>query len=154
MEAKFEIALKLSVWRMPGAFNEHFDKTMITQRNRLFELLPQYGWEVKNVEDHPRRSTNPDWFIDELWEVESVWSPKGLRIWVTFVVDPQVPKLIDRKKGEGLWAVKAGLQRPTDWGIAGNEVGLTLNAGWEKRLPEFFSQLSELRKQGVEQTLA
>jgi hypothetical protein len=44
---------------MPSAFNDHFDETMITQRNRIFDLLPRYGWEVKNVEDHLRYSTAP-----------------------------------------------------------------------------------------------
>jgi hypothetical protein len=136
---------------MPGAFNDQFDTTMITQRNRIFELLPRYGWEVKNVEDHLRNSTGPDWFIDELGEVESVWSPKGLKVWVTFVVDPQIS--IERSKSECVWAVKAGLKRPTGWGIKDDEAGLTLNRGWENRLPEFFSRLSDLRKGGMEQTL-
>jgi hypothetical protein len=127
---------------------------MITQRNRIFELLPQYGWEVINVEEHLRGSTAQDWFIDELWEVESVWTPKGLKVWITFVVDPMAPSLNERKKGQGVWAVKAGLQKPTSWGTEDDEVTLTLNAGWEKRLPEFFSGLSDLRKRGMEQTLA
>jgi len=109
---------------------------------------------VINVEAHLRNSRGLDWFIDELWEVESVWSPKGLKVWVTFVVDPQAPNLNERKKGQGVWAVKAGLQKPTGWGIENDEVALTLNAGWEKRLSEFFSGLSYLRKQGMEQTLA
>jgi hypothetical protein len=118
---------------------------MITQRNRIFELLPQYGWEVINVEEHPRGSTALDWFIDELWEVESLWAPKGLKMWISFVVDPMAPNLNERKKGQGVWAVKAGLQKPTGWGIEDGEVELTLNAGWEKRLPQFFSELSDLR---------
>jgi hypothetical protein len=127
---------------------------MITQRNKLFDLLPQHGWEVINVEDQLRGSTGPDWFIDELWEVESVWTPNGLKVWITFVVDPMSSKLRERKKSEGVWAVKAGLQKPTGWGIEPDEAYLTLNAGWEKRLPEFFSRLSDLRKQGKEQTLS
>ena len=134
--------------------NESLRQTMVTQRDKLFELLPRYGWEVINVEAHLRNSRGLDWFIDELWEVESVWSPKGLKVWVTFVVDPQAPNLNERKKGQGVWAVKAGLQKPTGWGIENDEVALTLNAGWEKRLSEFFSGLSYLRKQGMEQTLA
>jgi hypothetical protein len=138
---------------MPAAFKDQFDETMITQRNRIFELLPRYGWEVKSVEDHLRLSAS-DWFIDELWEIESVWSPKGLKVWVTFVVDPQTPKLDERKKGAGVWAVIAGLKRPTGWGIEDDEVGLTLKSGWENRLPEFFSRVSELRKRGMEQALA
>ncbi|MCI0525410.1 MAG: hypothetical protein L0Y75_09130 [Acidobacteria bacterium] len=126
---------------------------MITQRNRLFELLPRYGWEVINVEDHLRDSTGPDWFIDEFWEIESVWSPKGLKVWITFEVDPLAPNLHERKKGELVWAVKAGLQIPSGSGIGDDEAGLTLNAGWEKWMPEFFSQLSDLRKKGMEQTI-
>jgi hypothetical protein len=127
---------------------------MITQRNRIFELVPEYGWEVINVEESLRGSTLLDWFIDELWEVESVWTPKRLKVWITFVVDPMAPNLGERKKGQGVWAVKTGLQKPTGWWIEDDEVGLTLNSGWEKRLSEFFNGLSELRKQGLEDTLA
>jgi hypothetical protein len=125
---------------------------MITHRNKLFELLPRYGWEVINVEDHLRRSTGPDWFIDELWEVESVWAPRCLKVWITFLVDPQAP--FERKKSQGVWAVRAGLRQPPDSRIGDAEVYLTLNAGWEKRLPEFFNGLSDLRKQRMEETLA
>jgi hypothetical protein len=128
--------------------------TMIAQRNKLIELLPQYGWQVINVEDHPRGSTAPDWFIDELWEVESVWTPKGFKVWITFLVDPQAPNPIERKKGQSVWAVKAGLRKPPYSRIGDTEIYLPLNAGWEKRLPEFFSRLSDLRKQETEQTLA
>jgi hypothetical protein len=126
--------------------------TMITQRSRILELLPRYGWEVTTVEDHLRGSTAVDWFIDELWEVESIWSPNGLKVWISFVVDPMAP--FPRKKGQGVWAVKAGLRKPTGRGIADDEVGLILNAGWENRLPEFFSRLADLRNQDTEQTLA
>ncbi|MBO0725788.1 MAG: hypothetical protein J2P52_09330 [Blastocatellia bacterium] len=127
---------------------------MITQRNKLIELLTQYGWEVINVEDHLRGWTAPDWFIDELWEVKSIWTPKGLKVWITFLVDPQAPNLIERKKGQGVWAVKASLQKPSDSRIGDSEIYLSLNACWDKRLPEFFSRLSDLRNQETEQTLA
>jgi hypothetical protein len=116
---------------------------MITQRNKLIKLLPRYGWEVINVEDHLRSSTDPDWFIDELWEIESVWTPEGLKIWITFLVDPQAPSLIE-----------ASLRQPPDSRIGDAEIYLSLNAGWENRLPEFFSRLADLRKQEIEQTLA
>jgi hypothetical protein len=124
---------------------------MITQKNRIFELLPEYGWEVRYVEDNLRGPTVLDWFIDELWEVESVRTPKGLKVWITFVVDPMAPNPGERKKGQGVWAVKTGLRKPTGWWIDDDEVGLTLNAGWEKGLPKFFSGLSDLRKRGMQQ---
>ena len=107
-----------------------------------------------NVDDHLRGWTGPDWFIDELWEVESAWSPKGLKLWITFLVDPQAPNLIERKKSQGVWAVKAGLRKPPESRIGDAEVYLSLNADWEKRLPEFFRRLADLRKQRTEQTLA
>jgi hypothetical protein len=125
---------------------------MITQRNRLLELMPRYGWEVINVEDHLRGWAGPDWFIDELWEVESAWTPTGLKVWITFLVNPQTPNLIERKKGQGVWAVKAGLRKPPDSRIGDAEVYLSLNADWEKRLPEFFLRLSGLRKRGMEES--
>ncbi|HEX9425602.1 MAG TPA: hypothetical protein VF899_20340, partial [Pyrinomonadaceae bacterium] len=62
--------------------------------------------------------------------------------------------LIERKKGQGVWAVKAGLRKPPESRIGDAEVYLSLNADWEKRLPEFFLRLSDLRKQRTEQTLA
>jgi hypothetical protein len=108
--------------------------------------MPRYGWEVINVEDHLRGWTGPDWFIDELWEVESAWTPKGFKVWITFLVDPQTPNLIERKKGQGVWAVKAGLRKPPDSRIGDAEVYLSLNADWEKRAPEFFRRLSDLRQ--------
>jgi hypothetical protein len=121
---------------------------MITQRNKLFELMPRYGWEVINVEDYLRHTTGLDWFIDELWEIESIWTPKGLKVWITFVVDPMTSNLGERKKGQGVWAVKAGLHKPIGWGAEDDEVELALNTGWEKRMPEFFSHLADLRNQG------
>lgn len=118
---------------------------MITQRKKLIELLPQYGWEMMNVEDYLRGWTDPDWIIDELWELKSIWTPQGLKVWITFLVDPQAPCLIERKKGQSVWAVKASLQKPSDSRLRDSEIYLSLNAGWEKRLPEFFSRLSGLR---------
>ncbi len=120
-------------------------KPMTTQRKKLLEMLPLHGWKVVTADDELRGSTASDWFVDELWEVESAWSPRGVKVWVTFVVDPQTPNPLERKKGQGVYAVKAARRKPTGWGIEDDEVGLYLNSGWEDRLPEFFDQLSELR---------
>lgn len=117
---------------------------MTTQRDKLLELMPSHGWEVVNVEGE---LTASGWFVDELWEVDSSWSPVGLKLWVSFVVDPLMPNLHERKKGQGVYAVKAARRKPTGWGIADDEIGLYLNGGWEDRLPEFFDRLSALRQQ-------
>jgi len=72
-----------------------------------------------------------------------------LKVWITFLVDPHASTLASRKKGQGVWAVKAGLRKPPDSRIGDAEVYLSLNAAWEERLPEFFRRLSDLRKQGT-----
>lgn len=118
---------------------------MTTQRKKLLEMLPRHGWKVVTADDELRSSTASDWFVDELWEVESAWSPRGLKLWVTFVVDPQTPNLPERKKAQGVYAVKAARRKPTGWGIEADEAGLYLNSGWEDRLPKFFDQLSAFR---------
>jgi hypothetical protein len=119
---------------------------MTTQRDKLLELMPCHGWEVTSIDDDWSNSGS-GWFIDELWEVESAWSPRGLKVWVMFVVDPQTSNPLERKKGQGVYAVKAARRKPTGWGIEDDEVGLYLNNGWEDRLPEFFDRLSALRQQ-------
>jgi hypothetical protein len=119
---------------------------MIAQRNELMKQLPGYGWEIELIETPAPSHCGPEWFIDELWVIESLWSPRGLKAYVTFVVDPQAE--FERKKGQGVWAVKASLQRPSGWGIGEDEVGLTLGRGWEKRLTEFMKGLSVLRLRG------
>jgi len=124
----------------------HLKKTMTTQRDKLLELMPRHGWEVLSVDAELRHSTASDWFVDELWEVESMWSPRGVKLWVTFVVDPLTPNLSERKKGQGIYVVKAARQKPTGWAIENDEAGLYLNSGWEDRLPEFFDQISALRQ--------
>ena len=113
---------------------------MTTQRETLLKWMPRYGWKVVSVDVELRNSTASDWFVDELWEVESSWSPTGLKLWVTFLVDPQTPNLLERKKGQGVYAIKAARRKPTGWWIADDEVGLYLNRGWEDRLAEFFDQ--------------
>lgn len=117
---------------------------MFAQRNELINQLPNYGWAVIHIEDHLREWTSDEWFIDELWMIESIWSPQGLRAFVTFVVDPQTD-LIARKKGKGVWAVKASLRRPTSWGIEDHEIGLVLSKGWYKQLHPFLKNLNALR---------
>jgi hypothetical protein len=86
---------------------------------------------------------NLEWWADEMWVLESVWSPVGGRAYLTFLVDPQFEGV--RKKGEGVWAVMASPRRPEDWVRVEGEFTLSLGQSWEKRLPAFFEHLSTLR---------
>ena len=66
---------------------------MITQQKQLVDRLIENGWEITDKDENPS-----EWWADEKWVVKSVWSPKDLKIYLTFLVDPQWEG--NRKKGE------------------------------------------------------
>lgn len=111
---------------------------METQRTELLNQLPKHGWSVVSVEEDYL-----EWWADEMWVIESVWSPVGSRAYVTFLVDPQAP--ISRKKGTYVWAAKISLNKPNKWLPEENEFTLSLGQGWKKEMPDFFAHLSALR---------
>ena len=66
---------------------------MQAQRTELLNQLPEHGWRVASVEE------NLEWWADEMWLLESEWSPVGGLAYVTFLVDPHFDG--SRKKGGG-----------------------------------------------------
>lgn len=115
---------------------------MQAQRIELLNQLPEHGWRAAGVED------GLDWWADEMWLLESVWSPVGSRAYVTFLVDPQFDG--PRKKGEAVWAVMASPAKPMSRQQVEGEFTLTLGQGWKNRLPDLFDHLSSLRSQNKE----
>lgn len=111
---------------------------MNTQQQEILSQLGEFGWQVVTSENAPL-----DWWADEIWLLTSIWSPTDCKIYITFVVDPmwETP----RKKSEGVWAVKASLERPTGYQCQATEVEISLGRGWKERLPEFFESLSKFR---------
>ncbi len=85
-----------------------------------------------------------EWWADEIWLLESSWSPVGARAYVTFLVDPMATTA-DRKKGQDVWAVMASPARPADRMWVADEFTLSLGRGWKERLPDFWNHLSKLR---------
>lgn len=106
----------------------------------MLRQLPEHGWRVAAVEEEL------EWWADEMWLLESVWSPVGGHAYVTFMVDPMFG--VDRKKGQGVWAVMASPDRPGGRLNVEGEFTLSLGQGWKGRLPEFFGHLSALRGLG------
>jgi hypothetical protein len=119
---------------------------MQAQRTELLNRLPEHGWRVAGVEE------NLEWWADEMWLLESVWSPVGSRAYITLLVDPMVGP--DRRKGEAVWAAMASVAKPTSRLSAEGEFTLSFGRGWEGRLPEFFEHLSALRSRGTEASSA
>ena len=112
---------------------------MQTQRTELLKQLSEHGWRVASEEE------NLEWWADEMWQLESVWSSVGSRAYITLLVDPMAGP--NRRKGEAVWAAMASLTRPISRLSAEGEFTLSFGQGWQERLPEFFAHLSVLRRQ-------
>lgn len=111
---------------------------MQTQRTALLNLLPEYGWSVAEIIE------NLEWWADEMWLLESVWSPVGCSAYITFLVDPQFEG--NRKKGEAVWAMMASMSKPVSYFQGKDERLLSLGHGWRDNLPGFLAYLSILRR--------
>src|SRR5262245_51027908 len=96
---------------------------MESQRRQLEEILTDEGWIIVSRDVAPS-----EWWLDEVWTLESLWTPVGQRVFVSFLVDPQA--VGDRVKGQEVWAVAATLSRPDSRQQAGPEVPLRPN--WER----------------------
>jgi hypothetical protein len=124
----------------PAAFNSTVRWLlcrMQAQRTELLSQLPEHGWRVASIEE------DLEWWADEMWLLESVWSPVGRRAYVTFLVDPQFDG--NRKMGEAVWAVMTSPAKPMSQFQVAGEFTLSLGPGWRDRLPAFFDHLSSLR---------
>ncbi len=75
---------------------------MQTQRTELRNRLAEHGWRVKGLEE------DLEWWANEMWLLESVWSPAGSRAYLTLLVDPMVGP--NRRRGEAVWAAMASRQ--------------------------------------------
>ena len=114
---------------------------MRAERANIESQLAKRGWVIVEVEDQAL-----EWWADEIWRLESVWSPVGACAYLTFLVDPQSATR-ERKKGQGIWAVKASAVKPVDWGVEPGEYTWGLWGSSEEEMPGFFAHLEILRKQ-------
>jgi len=108
---------------------------MESQQSDLEQRLSGNGWRVVS------REREPDWWLDELWSVESDWRPHGLRLWISFLVDPA--HSAERRKGEGVWAVSVTVDRPTERQAA--EPTYVIRRHWPESLNEILATAHRLR---------
>ena len=114
-------------------------KYILAQRKEIAELLAKNGWQIVDVED-----SSLEWWADEIWLIESVWVPRGFRLYLTFLVDPAV--VTQRAKGQHVWAVRASMGRPYDRHSAEGEPLMSLEQGWRSEVAEFLAGIAELRQ--------
>jgi hypothetical protein len=117
---------------------------MQAQRQELLNQLAAHGWRIACQEEEL------EWWVDEMWRIESLWSPVGSLAYVSFLVDPQSHH--ERKRGEDVWAVMASDSRPVRRLNGEGEFTVSLGRGWKQGLPAFFKHLDSLRGQQKEVT--
>ncbi len=123
---------------------------MQTQKATIKNQLEKHGWKVVQIEEDTL-----DWWADEIWILESVWTPVDKHVYLTFLVDPQSGYVKNRRKGGyfgaiksyTVWAVKASATKPHDWLSSEGEFVLDFGHNWLKELPSFIQDLSSLRNQ-------
>lgn len=106
-----------------------------SQQQQLAAALREQGWAVVG------NSNELPWWGDEVWVVESGWRPVGLRLHLTFLVDP-LEYHPNRRRGEGVWAVRCTQLRPVD--DPGSLVEVPLKH-WDRRLAELVQRMGEFR---------
>ena len=107
---------------------------MQTQQREIETIRAEEGWRV--VE----RQRQPEWWLDEVWVLESAWSPTGTRAYVSFLVDPQAP--IQRAAGQDVWAICATTEAPAATATGNHSVPLK---GWAKRREDVRERIRSLR---------
>ena len=108
------------------------------QAAALRKTLTNHGWAVVEVE----QPFEHEWWAAEIWRIESEWSPKGVRAYLTFLVDPQ--------GGRGdVWAVCASTERPADRPFNSGP-SMRLRNVWQEELPVFVNDLSQFRNEPTE----
>ena len=107
-----------------------------SQKTQLEAMLSKHGWKVV-----AREVDNLDWWADEQWTIESEWSPRGFRLFLTFLVDPQAGD--PRLKGSDVWALVATAEAPITRLTDGPTI--QIRNQWGKELPAFMTRLTKLR---------
>ncbi len=109
-----------------------------TQRNEIEAALPETGWRLAE------RRIPDQWWIDELWRLESVWSPQGWRAYIIFLVDPQWDK--PRRFGEAVWAVAVSKTQPEDRMDLDDGETVPIRPRWERDRDALWALLRRLHE--------
>ncbi len=114
------------------------------QRDEIQKQLRGNGWEICAIEDYSTTPSADAWYLVELWQIRSRWSPVGAELFVSFVLDPQYD-IQAKDRWRGVWLVIGSRQRPVSWSNRDDEVDLVVSKGWRDRLHAFIAGVNNLR---------
>jgi len=113
---------------------------MKPNRQKVAERLDLDGWEVASIIDPDLL----DWWVDEMWKVKSVWSPKGAVVYISFLVDPQHEGT--RKKGQSIWGIGCSKKFPTNSLEAQSCSSIGFGKTFKKEIFNFQTDMETLRE--------
>ena len=106
----------------------------------LEALLAGAGWRVQSKEVDEQR------IEDEVWCIESTWSPQGATAYLTFIIDRHPPVGRGKAGRAGIWRVRASRNHPERHrSDQGDDVNFYLEKHWIETCPEFVKNLSRYR---------
>ena len=118
------------------------NKSIESVAERLTSLLPDAGWQVVSKE------VDPKGIDDEVWHIESTWSPQGAAAYLTLVIDPDPPI----SKGR-IWMVRASRNHPESGGQERHDdMNFYLEKQWIQRFPDFVKSLGRFRTESEQGT--
>ena len=106
----------------------------ILRAKRLWQDKTSCGFERDDL----------DWWAEEMWLLESLWSPVGYPTYLRFLVDPQGSGLA-RGVGDAVWAVLASPSKPATWLEGADASRFGLGRHWADGMPALFEYLASLR---------
>ena len=106
---------------------------MEAQRNELLELAAKNGWKAVQLDNYDAQN-----WSKETWLLESVWSPFGACVYITFPIDFE-------SQNREAWAIEISNEKPV-YGKSGEYLLISLKQ-WKNEKDNFLKYLSEVRNQ-------
>ena len=102
--------------------------------------IKKHDWEIGSID------TSGEWWDDENWKVEYKYDTQVF-FYLNFIVDPQFEK--SRKKGQGIYEIKASSEFPTNWNDDSNKISSIsmTKRKFELKLGEFIDELERYKKE-------
>jgi len=107
---------------------------------QIEQALLKENWEIKTID------SNYEWWDDEHWKIEYKYDSK-LTFVLCFIVDPMFEG--QRKKGQGIYEVKASTEFPKNWNDDEHTVASIsmTKRKFEVKLNEFIAKIIEFKKE-------
>ncbi len=109
-------------------------------KEEILRKLSDTGWELVSID-----SDHTDWWLDDLWEIQSVQQLYGLKLYIHFQVDPQYDGL---NKSSAVMNVTVNQDRKLDYSAShGIDIAeLYLKGGkFKNRIESFAISINKFR---------